>query len=260
MLELDVWTVVFQTVNFLILAALLYRLLFKPAMETIRKRTEERDRLMRELERDRQSVAVRRAELDERLSRMDEEAANMLALARERAEEEHVELLQQSTAEVEQILVEAQADAYRVRRQAIETFHTDLVDAILEVSGIVIRNTLPPEVHDALVRQLSERIWELGRTDIARVDTFRGTLGDREPTAHVTTARAMTLDQQGLMARTFTALADRHVNMEVRVDDSLVAGIRVRIGDIIMDSSMAGQMDELRDQAVERLKERIADE
>lgn len=260
MLELDAATVVFQIINFIILAWLLYRFLFKPAAQNIKERTEERNRLMRELERDRQSVAVRRTELDERLSRLDEEAANMLALARERAEGEHADLLRQATAEVEQILVEAQADAYRVRRQAVETFHADLVEAILEVSAIITRSTLPDEAHDALVRQLSERIWELGRSDIERVEAFRTSLGDREPTAHITTAKSMTLQQQGLMARTFTALADRHVNMEVRVDPDLVAGTRVRIGDIIVDSSIAGQLEELREQAIEMLKERITDE
>jgi F-type H+-transporting ATPase subunit delta len=115
-------------------------------------------------------------------------------------------------------------------------------------------------VHDSLVRQLSERIWELGRTDIQRVEAFRSSLGDREPTAYITVSRSMTLEQQGLMARTFTALADRHVNMEVQVDPKLVAGVRVRIGDIIVDSSIAGQMGELRDLAMATLKEQIADE
>ena len=62
------------------------------------------------------------------------------------------------------------------------------------------------------------------------------------------------------MARTLTALADRHVDLEVRVEPALVAGIRVRIGDIIVDSSIAGQMDELRDQAMSELEERIAND
>jgi hypothetical protein len=134
------------------------------------------------------------------------------------------------------------------------------VDAILDVSGIVIGNVIPDEVHGALVRQLSNRIWELGRTDIQRVDLLRQSLGQREPTAHITAAQALTVEQQGLMARTLTALADRHVDLEVRVEPALVAGIRVRIGDIIVDSSIAGQMDELRDQAMSALEEQIADD
>jgi F-type H+-transporting ATPase subunit b len=257
MLNLDAATVIFQIINFGILGGLLYWLLFKPAMRTIRERAAERERRLTELERERRTMAVRRAELEERLSRLDEEAANIVALAQDRAQQRQQELLQEAREEVEQILVEAQADAYRVRRQSVETFHRDLVEAVLDVSGMVIGNVLPENVHDALVRQLSERIWEMGRTEIQRVEAFRSSLGEREPTAHVVTAESLNVEQQGLMARTFTALADRHVDLEVQVEPKLVAGVRVRIGDIVVDSSIAGQMDELRERAMDALQERI---
>ena len=260
MLNLDLPTIIFQAINFMIFFGLLYWLLFKPVTATIKQRREQRERMLREVERERQAVSVQRAELDERLSRLDEETANMIALARERGEEERREVLQEAREEVEQILVEAQADAYRIRSQAVDAFHNELVDAILEVSGTVIRNTIPDSVQDALIRQLSERIWEMGRSDIERVETFRSALGDREPTAHITAAESLTLEQQGLLARTLTAFADRHVNLEVNVDPDLVAGVRVRIGDIIVDSSIAGQMEELRDKALDALNEQISEE
>jgi F0F1-type ATP synthase membrane subunit b/b' len=257
MLNLDLPTVIFQVINFLIFFGVLYWLLFKPITATIRQRREDTERALRDLERERQAVAMQRAALDERLSRLDEETASQVALARDEAEKERARLLSEAREEVEQIVVEAQADAYRIRSQAVDAFHSDLVDAILDVSGTLIRNTVPDAVHDSLIRQLSERIWELGRTDIERVEAFRGSLGEREPTAHVTSAESLQLEQQGLLARTLTALADRHVNLEVQVDSSLVAGVRVRIGDIIVDSSIAGQMDELRDSALEALNEQI---
>lgn len=260
LLELDLLTIVFQIINFLIFFGLLYWLLFKPVIAAIKKRRDERDGALKDLERERQATAVQRAELDERLSRLEEEAANIVALARERAEEERVSLLEQAREEVEQILVEAQADAYRIRSQAVDAFHEDLVSAILEVSGTVMRNTIPDNVHDELIKKLSDRIWELGRTDIGRVEAFRNSLGDREPTAHIRTAQSLSLEQRGLLARTFTALADRHVDLEVQVDPRLVAGTRVRIGDIVVDSSMAGQMEELRDTALEALNEQISEE
>jgi len=260
MLNLDVATIIFQIINFLAFFGLLYWLLFKPVTATIRQRREQRERMLREVERERQAVSVQRAELDERLSRLDEETANMIALARERAEEERRELLQETREEVEQILVEAQADAYRIRGQAVDAFHNELIDAILDVSGTIIRNTVPDSVHDALIRQLSERIWEMGRTDIERVEAFRSSLGEREPTAHVTTAESLALEQQGLLARTLTAFADRHVDLEVNIDPDLVAGVRVRIGDIIVDSSIAGQMEELRANALDALNEQISEE
>ena len=260
MLELDAATVVFQVINFAILAALLYWLLFKPMTKAVQERAQKAEGLTRELERERQAASLRRAELDEALSRSDEETANALVLAREEAAAERAELLRDTKAEVEQILVEAQVDARNIRRQAIETFDTDLVNAILDISGTVIRNTAPSQVHDSLIKQVSDHIWELGRTDIQRVEAFRRSLGEREPTAHITTANSFTLEQRGLMARTFTALADRHVNLDVRVDPKLVAGVHVRIGDIIVDSSIAGQMNELHDRAMSALREQIANE
>jgi F0F1-type ATP synthase membrane subunit b/b' len=253
-------TVIFQAINFLVFFGILYWLLFRPIRATISQRRQQRERMLREVERESQSLSVQRAELDERLSRLDEETANMIALARERAEEERGELLQEAREEVEQILVEAQADAYRIRSQAVDAFHSELIDAILDVSGATIRNVIPDAVHDTLIRQLSDRIWEMGRTDIERVEAFRNSLGEREPTAHVATAESLTLEQQGLLARTLTALADRHVDLEVNVDPDLVAGVRVRIGDIIVDSSIAGQLEELRDKALDALNEQISEE
>lgn len=260
MLSIDVATVIFQIINFAILAGLLYWLLFKPIQKTIRERAEQKAGILRKLEAEREVTTRLNAELAERLANLEQEAEHTAAEIRQEAEREREHLLQEAQAEVEQVLVEAQADAYRVRRQAVESFHADLVDAILDVSGIIIGNVIPEEAHGALVRQLSNRIWELGRTEIQRVDMLRRSLGQREPTAHLTTAQALTVEQQGLMARTLTALADRHVDLEVRVEPALVAGIRVRIGDIIVDSSIAGQMDELRGQAMSALEERIADD
>ena len=239
---------------------LLYWLLFKPMQKTIRERAEEKAGILVKLEEERQETKRLNSELEERLANLEQEFEGTADEIRRESEQERTHILQDARGEVEQVLVEAQADAFRVRRRAVESFHTDLVDAILDVSGIVIHNVLPDEVHGTLVRQLSNRIWELGRTDIQRVELLRQSLGQREPTAYITAAQALTVEEQGLMARTLTALADRHVDLEVRVEPALVAGIRVRIGDIIVDSSVAGQMDELRDQAMSALEARIADD
>ena len=99
MLNLDVATVIFQIINFLFFFGLLYWLLFKPVTATIKQRRQQRERMLREVERERQAVSVQRAELDERLSRLDEESVTVIALARERAEEERRALLQEAREE-----------------------------------------------------------------------------------------------------------------------------------------------------------------
>jgi F-type H+-transporting ATPase subunit delta len=90
-----------------------------------------------------------------------------------------------------------------------------------------------------------------------QVSAFRLSLGDRTPTAHIVTARELSLEQQGELARTLTALADRHVSLEIEIDPAMIGGMRVRLGDMIVDSSIAGQLDNLRDEVSEALRGRL---
>jgi len=259
MLNLDIWTVTFQIINFLVLAALLYYFLFRPVMRGMEEREAEKERLARQVAEGQQEAEKLRAELEVRLANAGEESAAIVTTAREQAETERAALLEEAQAEIERILVEAHTDAHRLRQQAVDDFHDELLDTILEISGWVIGRAAPPEVHDALVQQLSDRIWELGRGEMERVEALRRALGDRAPTVYVTTARPLSPEQQGLLARTFTALADRHVNLELKTDPALAAGMRVRLGDTLVDNSIGGQLADLRESVSATLKERVGE-
>lgn len=246
MLDLDLATILFQIINFLVIVALLYRLLFRPTLQKIGERTAEKERLVKATLRDQEESARLRAELEARLERSEQEASAILENAQERAESERAKVLEATEAEVARILSEAHTDAVQLRQQATSAFHDDLLDLILELTGRTIGRASPPELHDALVQQLSDRIWEMGRSEMPRVETFRRSLGDRTPTAYITTAQPLSPEQQGSLARAFTALADRRINLESRTDSSLAVGARVRLGDLIVDNTIADRLDELR--------------
>ncbi len=253
-------TIIFEMLNFLALVVVLYFILFKPIMKRVEERAQQKAALLQQIREDQAAAATLRAELETRLASAETEAATIISEAQDKAEHERAELLKETQAEVERILVEAHADAYRVRKQAVDEFHEELLDAILEISGMVVGQLAPDGMHLSMIQQLSDRIWELGRGDMARVESFRRSLGDRAPTAYVTTARPLSSEMQGLLARTFTALADRNVNLDIQVDPSLAVGVRVRLGDIVVDNSIAGQLDGLRENVALTLKEQLSDE
>lgn len=255
MLNLDIATIVFQAINFIVLAVLLNRFLFQPILRTATQRTAEKERLIKELAEEKQKIASLRAELEQRQTQIEEDAHRTLMEARERAETEGQELLKQARSEAELMLVEAQADAYRLKQQAMNEFHEQLVDTILQISGSVIGQVVPQEVDATLVYGLSERIREMGRTEMWRVEALRRSLSGRETTAYIASARELSVEQQGELARILTALADRHVNIELQIDPKLVAGVRVRLGDTVMDNSIAGRLQELREQVTAALGE-----
>lgn len=257
--ELDIGTILIQLANFGILAVALYFVLFRPMMRQIKAQEAERERVAREAAQDRQEAERLRITLEDRLASVEEEAVAIVTRAREQAESERAELLAEAQAEAERILLDAHTSAGQLGAQTADELHDQLLATILEISGQVVGRAAPPELHDLLIQQLCDRIWEMGRSEMDQVETFRHSLGDREPTAHVTVTRPLSVEQQGLLARTLTALADRHVNLEVKTDPELAAGMRVRLGDMVIDNSIAGKLDELRESVAQALREYGAD-
>jgi len=260
MLNLDLATIIFQIVNFLAFSALLYYLLFRPVMTAVRERAAEKERQKEKIAAEQEQVEKQQQELKRQLAEADQKADQILAEAREEAESEHREILEQAREEAERIIAEAHTEAHQMRRQAVKEFHQDLLETILDISRQTMARVAPEEVHDKLLAQLNDRIWELGRSEIERVEAFRVSLGERTPTAYVTTAKDLSPEQQGELARTLTALADRNVDLEVRTDPDLAAGLRVRVEDLVIDNSIAGQLKELREDVSETLEERTRHE
>lgn len=260
MLSLDWATIAFQIINFLIIAGGLYYLLFRPIMSRVRKRRTEKREMMEQIREERKEAERLRAELEERLSEAEAEADEIVTKAQKRAEAERQRMLEDVEAEIERMLADARDDVQQIREQAVDEFHDELIDAVMGISTEMIGQAAPPDLHNKLVEQLADRIWEMGQKEMERVRAFRRSLGERTPTAHVTTARSLSAEQQSELARTFTALADRNVDIEVETSPELGAGMRVRIGDIVVDNSIAGRLQNLREEASEALEERFANE
>jgi F0F1-type ATP synthase membrane subunit b/b' len=260
MLNLDWATIVFQAVNFLVLAGALYYLVFGPLMTRVRERRAERMAMTEQTQEDRRQAKRLRDKLEARLAEAEAEAEEIIREAQIRAEAERQEMLEGVEQDIEEMLVDAREDVRQLRQQAVDEFHNELIDAILDVCAPVIGQVAPRQVHDSLLEDLSRSIWEMGREDMDRVRAFRRSLGERTPTAHVTTARSLSSEQQGELARTLTALADRHVDIHVQVDPSLAAGMTVRLADIVVDNSITGRLEELREQTSEALEDRLRDE
>ncbi|HET89272.1 MAG TPA: hypothetical protein ENN99_00815 [Chloroflexi bacterium] len=260
MLNLDLATIAFQIANFLILSAVLYYVLFRPAMRQIKENATERERLTRELAEERQEAERLHAEWEERLSNAREEADQIIADAQRHADIELERMLASVEKEAKRILAEAQKDAQQLRRRTVDDFHAELLEAILDISAQVINQAAPPAVHDTLIKELDDRIWEMGRSEMARVEALRRSLGQRAPTAYVATAHPLSREQQGEVARTLSALADRNVDLEIEIVPALGAGLQVRLGDIVVENSIAGRLKELRGSVVNALQEYAAED
>lgn len=254
LLELDIPTILLEIVNFVVLAVLLYYFLFRPVMDRVEARAAEKERLLQEAREDREGAAQTRAEIEERLEQVDREAADIVDVARERLESERQEVMDAVRHEADRILKQAQEEAHQVQQQHLDEFRQELLDTFEHVCTGIIGQVAPEGVHDSLVEQLNDRVWQMGREEMDQVQTIRRSLGERTPTVHVVTARELSVEQQRNLVRTFSAVADRNVSIDLKLDPSLAAGLRVRISDLVIDNSIARQVADFRDRVGEALE------
>ena len=260
MLDLDITTIVLEIVNFLVLTALLYHFVFKRVVRNVEKRAAEKEQLLHELAEERQQADLLKGQLEAQLATVDQKVAEIIVRAQDQIDNERAAMLKEVRVEAERILNEAQVESSHVQRQAMEEYHDDLLELIFDTSGKLIDQVSRPEYQDTMVQELSDRVLEWGRKDARQLSVLRRSMEERKPTASITTAMELTPDQQRLLMRTFSALADRTVDLELKIDPGLVIGIETRIGDMVVENSISSRMEELREQVDQALKERMLDE
>ena len=111
-----------------------------------------------------------------------------------------------------------------------------------------------------MIGRLVKQVWDLGKSDINQVYAIRDSIKEEEPIIRIETAEEMSIEDKGSLVRTFSALADKDVVLEMGLDPSLIAGIKVRIGDIILENSIQKHLANVQKDVVCSVERMFADE
>ena len=259
MLDVYLDTIVWEIINFIIITVALYYLVFKPMARNADRRAKEKAELLRELEEDREEAARKLEEINQRLSHLDEEIEQILQEAYEKSRARQEELLQATYEEAAQIMADAIKQARQEQRAELNKNRQVFTDTILQITGEILQQVIPPQVNDILIDDLTASIWNLGEDDVQRLNTIRGSLEEQMPIIDLTVVRPLTIEQQSKLYNTFSALADKDVEINVEVEPRLIAGVRARIGDFVLDNSVLTNVDNVRTE-VNKILEQLSRE
>ena len=212
MLDLDLGTIIWEIINFLVLTIVLYFLVFKPMTKRAEERATEKAATRAALLADRETAALRLAELDERLLNLDEEIQQITDAAYENSQIQQRDLLEATREEANQIMMEAVSEARKEQEVDIKRSQMDLVETVIKISKETLSQVTPPKVHDELIEELTRSIWNMGKTDMRMVQGLRDSLADRIPTVEVVVPRELSTEQEMKLVSTFNALADKEVD------------------------------------------------
>lgn len=243
MLDLDWATFLFQLINFLVLVVGLNHFLFKP----LRQKLNEREKAIADAlqdARDREAEAARlRDQWQQSTLRAREEAEEILHRAQSEAEQKAASILEETRARVDRMTEEMRQDFGRQRDEMAAQYYDEILDTIVELSANVVQSVTTRRTHDDLVTNYCASIYQLPQAD---VDEYRRAMAGRVPTAFVTTPVALSSDQAKTLSDTLSSLIDRHIELQVRIDPELIAGIQVRLADKLIDNSVREQLRRLR--------------
>jgi ATP synthase F0 subunit b len=254
MLDINIWSIVFQVLNFALLLFLLSRFLLKPLQRTIAERSEQiESSLDNAAKREAESYATQR-EIEQRLEEVEKEAEALINQAQDDGRAQSQAIVAEAQQRAEQIMAEAREQAEAERIEGVKQNYEQTLDTIVDLASGILRSVTVRQTHDDLVTNFAAYIWQ---REPEEVEEYRRALAEREPTVFVYTPVALSENQQTIIRDTLSSLADRRVNLEVQQEPSLIAGLQVRIGDRVVDNSLRRQLEQVRDQVGSQLREQL---
>jgi F-type H+-transporting ATPase subunit b len=151
-------SLIVQAVNFLILLAILWKLLYRPLLATMQARTEAIRKSLEEAQAARSEAARQAEENAARLRQAHAEAAAIREQALREAAEEQKRLVEGARAEAKQLVDSAKAQLEADIRRAREELRREVADLATAVAEKLIRRSLREEDHRRIVDDALARL------------------------------------------------------------------------------------------------------
>jgi F-type H+-transporting ATPase subunit b len=233
------WTFLFEVLNFVVLAAVLYRLLYRPLHEAIDRRREAAARAQTEADKAHEQALALQQHLQAQLAEVQQQCDKALRESRARAEEERRRMLKDAEAEVQYRHEQARLALERERAEALRNLRGEMTNLAVEVIQRLLRESCDRTLSDQLALRLVE---ELQRLPSEKRQSVRDQF---QPQDGAVLETADELDAKTLRRITQATgdLVGQPITLATSTVPALLGGVRLRLGGHIWDASLAGQLE-----------------
>lgn len=253
MLKINVSTVIFQIINFLILAFLLYKFLFRRVMRLLDERARRITQALDEAEKREKEAEAIQAEYLAKMEDAKREVEARREAAREEMERTRREVIEQARAEVQALRARAEEEIERERMEAVRRHREELATLVTSMSARMLTEVSDGRLHRVFFDAFLDRLSELEPLSLRDRGSMAETGAVR---VEVASANSLSEADTHRLQEVLSPLLNKTVELELSVDPSLIGGAMVRFGDHLIDGSLRGQLAKLRERFVEELAER----
>ncbi len=255
-MSFDWTTFVFEIVNFLLLLWILQRVLYRPLREGIERRREELAREHGRAAAERDAARAQREEAQARLAEIEHLRETIVADAREQAAKEEARILGQARQDAVAERERVQRTLERERIEELEWLRETTADGAAEIAGRLLKELLPESADSVLTKALVVSLGEHRDTLKKESIAIAGPSG--RLTVELSVPRPPSEEALHSLRQALTQVCAVAFDLVVREDADLLAGPVLRIGDRVLDASVAGHLAVLRDRVRELVEEETA--
>ena len=236
-MKFNIWTFLFQIINFVVLLYILKRLLYRPVRQILEKRRDSIQKSMEDAEKMKNEAQELKERHEKELRELDEQKVRMLDEMRGAVLEEKKKLLLEAEKEAGMRVEKAMA-LFAVERSGFERgLKEQAVETVRLFSANILRDIADEELHRSLWRRF---LGELG--------TIAGEIaerGAREEAIEIglVSAYPTTAEEIDTLRGVLEGRLGKTVKITPEVDAMLIAGVRFRTRYMVYDSSLAGQVE-----------------
>jgi len=223
-MQFDVWTLILQVVNFLILIWILHRFLYKPVQAMIARRQQAiADDYAKAETKEREAVDARE-QVERDRAELDRQRQTILDDAHRQAEQIRQEQLAKARAEIDELRDGAEDALAKEREAALQDMTQWAADTAIEMA----RRLLSDGTGAADAERFLDQAWDkLASLDDAERDELHTQLGAANR-IEVATAPALPADAVERWRTKLTEWAGGPVEVAFAADDTLIAGAELR--------------------------------
>jgi F-type H+-transporting ATPase subunit b len=237
MLDLNLSTILLQMANFFILAFILYRFLFKPLQNVLKKREKEITREMDEAEKAKKEAEEMRQSYEEKTHNIDAEIAARKNEARIVIEQTRQQMLQEVQGQVEEIKAQTEETLAQIQKDALQQHKQRLGNLAAEFSRGILSDVMRPEIQKLYREEFLNRIRDVDLSefveDIPAHDSvfIRVILASKAPAG---------FEEQ--LSEVINISVPREIQLSYEIDPGLIAGGILRFENELIDGSLDGQI------------------
>lgn len=246
MLHLQLSTIVFQVLNFLILLGLLGWFLYRPVVAAMRSRQEAIDARLRDADDRAREAEEERASLAAQTQQATTDADALLATTRQQAAEESARITAAARTKAAHLVGEAHKVIDEQERLALGRVEARVGESALTIAANLIRQAAGPLVHEQLVEQFL-------RQGVASRDSDSESIGDILGRDHSAVTVELAYPSSGEVEARIRELLLQELGRDAgakdasfRVNPALIAGGRILAGEFVLDFSLQRTLEELK--------------